>query len=162
MRLPVLSLAAFAALTLPAAATCPGESLFRCEIGSKRLEVCLEGQSVTYRFGPDGRPEMELTTPLRQTAYQPWPGVGRAIWEAVSFTNRGTTYEVWTSFDRLDPEARPEGGVNVMNGDALAAQLDCRPGSMTAGLDRLYGAKEAIGQCWNRERQAWTAAPCAP
>lgn len=150
------------ALAAPADAACRGETLFSCEIGRKRLEVCLNGQSVSYRFGPEGRPELELATSLRQTVYQPWPGVGRAIWEAVSFTNRGTTYEVWSSFDRLAPEARTEGGVNVLTGSEVTAQLTCRPGSVSAGLDLLYGAKEAIGQCWNRDLQAWTAAPCAP
>lgn len=144
----------------PAFATCQGEGLFECRIGKKALEICRTGSAVSYRFGPAGKPELEIATALSDLQYQPWPGVGRAIWEAVTFHNDGTSYEVWSSFDRQDPDAKPEGGVNVLRGEKLIAALDCTKGSVLSGLDLLYGAKESVGQCWSFEHHRWTTAPC--
>lgn len=149
-----------ALLPLPAFAQCPGAEVLSCPIGKKQLELCLTGESVTYSFGPAGKPEMQITTAITDTAYQPWSGVGRAMWDAVSFTNKGTTYEVWTSIDRLDPQAVWEGGVNVLKNGNPITSLECAKGTVRSDLTEIFAAKESAGQCWNFDSFAWQQAPC--
>lgn len=144
----------------PAFATCQGESLFACRIGKKVLGVCRSESAVSYRFGPAGKPELQITTTLQDLAYQPWPGVSRSIWEAATFQNAGTSYEAWSSFDRHDPQAVVEGGVNVLKGETQIASLACNKGSVESALDLLFDAKYSVGQCWSPEKHRWSAAPC--
>lgn len=148
-------------LPLPALACPSGEALLSCPIGKKQLEVCLTADAVTYGFGPKGAPELTLTSPIRDAAYTPWPGIGSAIWDSVAFANKGTTYEVWTSVQR-DPESTQgyQGGVTVRQGDAVQAQLTCANGTVAGDLSAIFDAKEAAGQCWNFETQGWETAPC--
>ncbi|WP_157970859.1 hypothetical protein [Pseudogemmobacter bohemicus] len=159
-QLALPSLIAVLLTAAPAFAACQGESLFECRIGKKDLEVCRTGSAVSYLFGPPGKPEMQIATALSELDYQPWPGIGRTMWEAVSFTNAGVTYEVWSSFDRLDENAITEGGVNVLKGGKTVATLNCNRGTVDAGLDLLYGAKEGVGQCWNYKTGRWETSPC--
>jgi len=140
----------------PAQATCQGDQAFSCRIGAKTLDVCYWKGMLTYRFGREGKPELVLNEPLETVAYTPWPGFGRAIWDMVAFRNQGITYEVWTSFDRQDENAVLEGGVNVMEGDTALANLTCDRGTARTSLDALYDLKTGIGQCWDRDAQAWT------
>ncbi len=158
MRSLVLSLALLAPSA--ALAACPGEILLSCPIGKKHLELCLTPQSLTYSFGPKGAPEITLTDAIRDVVYNPWPGVGSAIWDSVVFTNRGTAYEVWTSFDRDPENTVTEAGINVLDGEDLLAELACERGSVTNDLSRLWDAKEAAGQCYNREIQLWQDGGC--
>lgn len=140
----------------PAVAACQGDKAFSCPIGGKVLEVCYWKGMLTYRFGPEGKPELMLTEPLETVDYAPWPGIGRAIWDMVAFQNNGVTYEVWSAFDRLDENAVFEGGVNVVKGNKTLATLTCDKGSVEAGLDRLTDLKAGIGQCWDYEARVWT------
>lgn len=158
MRAAVLSLALLAPSA--ALAACPGEMLLSCPVGKKQLELCLTATTLTYSFGPKGAPEITLTDDLRDVAYFPWPGVGSAIWDSVVFTNRDTAYEVWTSFERDPENTLTEAGINVLNGEQLVAQLTCATGSVTNDLSRLWDAKEAVGQCYNREMQLWQDGGC--
>jgi hypothetical protein len=62
----------------PAQAACqPDSEIFACQIGSKTLEVCHEGDALVYRFGPHAAPELTLSEPLATLDYQPWSGFGR-------------------------------------------------------------------------------------
>ena len=150
-----------AVLPLPALACPLGTVLLSCPIGKNQLQVCLTPQAVTYSFGPAGAPDLSLTSPIRDAAYTPWPGIGSAIWDSLSFTNAGTTYEVWTSVER-SPESTKgyQGGVNVLKGDTLLAQLLCKDGTVQTDLSPVFDAKESAGQCWNFGTLAWQTAPC--
>ena len=155
MRAAVL-LALFAApVAAPSWAACQGDTAFSCPIGAKTLGVCYWKGMLTYRFGPEGKPELTLSEPLETVAYTPWRGIGRAVWDSLAFQNEGVTYEVWSSFDRLDETAVLEGGVNVMQGDKTLAKLTCDSGSVEHGLERIADLKAGIGQCWNTESQVW-------
>jgi hypothetical protein len=103
-----------APLAAPAQAACQGDEAFSCQVGKKTLEICYWKGMLTYRFGPEGKPELTLNEPLETVDFMPWPGIGRAIWDSVVFENKGVAYEVWSSFDKLDENAVMEGGVNVM------------------------------------------------
>jgi hypothetical protein len=144
-----------ALLASPASAACQGDEAFSCRIGKKTLDVCYWKGSLIYRFGPEGQPELTIAEPLETVAYTPWPGIGRAIWDTVAFQNDGVTYEVWTSFDKMDESAVLEGGVNVMQGDTSLASLTCDKGSVAHGLDVISDLKAGIAQCWDPEGQAW-------
>lgn len=156
MQVPAATLA-LALLALPAHAACQGQQVFACDIGSKSVEVCLTPTDLTYSYGPTDAPELSLTAPITEAAYTPWPGVGSSIWETVAFQNEGVTYEVWFNADRMTDEHPITGGVRVMQGDATVAELACAKDSVRSGLDLIYGAKEAAGQCWDRAEQVWAA-----
>jgi hypothetical protein len=57
--------------------------------------------------------------------------------------------------DPSDPEVR--GGITVMRGDNVLAELACDPGSVvTSGYPLpVYDAKEAAGQCWDYQTHSW-------
>jgi hypothetical protein len=145
-------------LASPAAASCPDLAVLTCTTagGAKVLEVCLAGEALTYSFGKAGKsPDITLTEPLANGTYTPWNGIGRAIWESTTFTNDGFVYEAWSSFDRLDENAVLEGGVNVLKGDRLQAEVRCDAGSVTAGFDQLFPVMQTKGFCWNRDSFVW-------
>ena len=144
-----------ALLASPASATCQGDEAFSCRIGKKTLEVCYWKGALIYSYGREGKPELTIAEPLETVAYTPWPGFSRAIWEAVAFQNDGVTYEVWTSFDRLDENAILEGGVNVIKGARSIAKLTCNRGSVDHSLDTISDLKAGIGQCWSFDSQSW-------
>jgi hypothetical protein len=141
--------------TSPAHAACQGDEAFSCQIGKKSLEICYWKGMLTYRYGPEGKPELTLDEPLETVAFTPWPGIGSSLWETAAFQNDGYTYEVWTSVER-DPEATEprSGGVRVLQGDKTVAELSCDRGTATP-MDTLYDLKDGIGQCWDIESQAW-------
>lgn len=145
-------------LAAPAHAACQGDEAFSCRIGARTLDVCYWKGMLTYRFGPDGKPEITLNEPLETVAFTPWPGIGSSLWETVAFRNNGYTYEVWTSVER-DPEATEprSGGVRVMQGEATVAELTCDRGTATP-MDTLYDLKGGIGQCWDMETRTWATA----
>ncbi|WP_333817355.1 hypothetical protein [Tabrizicola sp.] len=139
----------------PAHAACQGDEAFSCRIGKKTLEICYWKGALIYSFGPIGKPELTIAEPLETARYTPWPGFSRSIWDSVAFLNDSTTYEVWSSFDRLDENAVLEGGVNVIQGDKTLATLTCDKGSVARSLDAISDLKAGIGQCWIHETQAW-------
>ena len=143
-------------LAAPVHAACPDDTVFSCPIGKKTLEICHAKGLLTYSFGRGGKPELIISERLETVAYTPWPGIGRAIWDSVAFENEGVTYEVWTSFDRMDETAVMEGGVNVMQGDKTLATLTCNKGSVGRGLEGLSDLKAGIGQCWDYESRSWS------
>ncbi|MCU0904998.1 MAG: hypothetical protein MUE83_14165 [Tabrizicola sp.] len=148
-----------ALLASPAAsplwAACQGDEAFSCRIGKKALEICYWKGMLTYRFGPEGKPELVLNEPLETVAFTPWPGIGSSLWETVAFQNDGYTYEVWTSVER-DPEATEprSGGVRVMQGAETVAELTCDRGTATP-MEALYDLKSGIAQCWDMGTQSW-------
>ena len=146
------------ALATPAQAACPNESeIFSCTIDGKPLQLCHWKGALIYNYGPVEKPELSLSQPLQTIHFTPWPGVSGTIWESVIFPNQDYAYEVWTSIDR-DPQATTglQGGINVLQGDSLVAQLLCDRGTPSQSLDVIYGLKQSIGQCWDYDSQSWT------
>lgn len=153
-------------LASPAFAACPDttETAFACTFssGSKAVDVCHNAETVSYAFGRPGRtPELSLSVPMTQVEYQPWPGIGRAIWETVTFRSGDVSYTVFGNIDRpveegTDPEVT--GGIEVRRGEAVLATLRCDPGSVSFAYgDGLYDAKTAAGQCWDPGTEVWSA-----
>lgn len=144
-----------------AQAACPTTEIFSCQVKSKTVEVCLGAGTVTYTYGRPGKPELDLSATVQQAEYTPWAGVGRSIYEEVTFRNGPYAYLVWAALDRhvLD-EKNPEkisGGVLVFKNEAEIASLSCKPFTIRNNIDALYEAKTAAGQCYVREDGAWGA-----
>ncbi|MCB6178886.1 hypothetical protein LHP98_12190 [Rhodobacter sp. Har01] len=162
MRAALMSLALLAPSA--ALADCPGEVVFSCPIKGKVLEVCHDGSAAQYVFGRPGTPDLTIRESLATLAFQPWPGIGRTIWQSVRFQNDDVVYEVWSSVDKPMEENAPDpdwaGGVIVTRADETLAELACSDPPDPPFLDALYDAKVAVGQCWNFDSQAWQAAPC--
>ena len=138
------------------------ETLLSCsfEAGAKTLNVCLAEGNPTYEFGQTGAsPDLSLAPDLLDVDYRPWPGVGRALFEELTFYNAGYSYMVYSIFDRLDENAVMEGGIIVSQGNTELAQLECDPGSGTAGIDRLFNAMQSRGQCWDHAQHLWGPCP---
>jgi hypothetical protein len=145
---------------LPAFAACNGTTLVSCPIkGTQWLEVCLNGDDLTYAYGRIGRaPDLALREPLANGTYRPWNGIGRSMWESITFTNAEYTYEVFASFDRLDENAITEQGVSVLKNGSLVTTLTCDPALGMTLFDNLYDQMGARGYCWNRDTFAWARA----
>jgi hypothetical protein len=148
-----------AVLPFPALACQNDSEVFSCQVGKKVLEICHWKGALIYSFGGKGNPDLTIAEPLETVEFTPWPGIGGSIWETVAFPNKGYTYEVWTSVER-DPEATTglEGGVNVLQGDNVVANLTCDPGTASNSLDVIFALKESIGQCWDFDSQSWQTA----
>jgi hypothetical protein len=158
-RLPVAVLVAL--IPLGARAACPAETYLSCPVEDGRvLEVCITGQDFTYSFGPPGAPELALSVSMAAGTVVPWPGVGSAIWSSILFPNNEHVYEVWNSVDRNPDAPNPSGGVNVLKGEDMVAQLTCKPGTVTTPAFALEDAMASQGFCWDFDARRWTDKSC--
>ncbi|NJM83912.1 MAG: hypothetical protein HC844_16995 [Tabrizicola sp.] len=152
-----MRLLALAIIALPsvAGAACRGDVVFDCDMGAKTVEVCLSATTLTYEFGPPGKPELTLSAPVQDAQYTPWPGIGSSIWETVMFLNDGVAYEVWYSVDRNTDEHAFTAGITVSQNEATIATLSCTPGTIVQNLSAIFDAKESVGQCWDSRERRW-------
>lgn len=142
-----------------------GTELFHCtvEAGRKTADVCLQGDVAVYRFGPTGgEADLLLARGVDDVDMTPWPGVGRTIWEDMTFHNGDHSYTISRAMDRMiakdDPDQSTDmrGTVVVKKRNETLSELECDPGSVSFGdFYPLFEAKEAAGQCWDREAFAW-------
>ncbi len=144
-------------LPLPAFADCDGTTLVSCTVnGANQLEVCLNGDDLTYAYGPIGQaPDLALREPLANGTYTPWNGIGRSLWDSIRFTNADHTYEVIASFDRLDENAVTEIGVAILKGGDVIGNLNCDPAPGQTLFDSLFDEMTTRGYCWNRVDEIW-------
>jgi hypothetical protein len=163
---PTIFAAIYMLFAGPAAAQSCEQQIMSCTLrgGTKTLQVCLNGPDAVYRYGPTGgAPELELTAPVATVEYVPWPGMGRDIWETVTFANGPYRYAVATGFSRTaeDADAVPSntyGGVTITRDGTGVAELQCDAGSVNwAYGGGLYEAKTASGLCWTGyPDETWT------
>lgn len=135
-----------------------------CEVGTqgKQLNVCFNSDVIVYSFGRSGDPELVLTETVADIDYTPWPGIGRAIYETVQFTNGGYQYTVVAGFDRMfgdETEAdHPDpffGNVQVTHNGETLADLSCRRETAQAPWGGLYDAKLGVGLEWDWHADEW-------
>jgi hypothetical protein len=153
-----------------AAAACPdGSTTFlSCTMsgGAKALDVCYADGVATYAFGPAGKtPDLALAEPIATLDYVPWPGIGSAIWETVTFRNAGYAYEVAgsirrgpdeTTADDTDMLVTQKGQISVMQGDRPVATLLCDPGSVSFDwTEALSDGKRAAGYELDQATREW-------
>jgi hypothetical protein len=136
-----------------AAAECVGTTLVSCKVAgsAKRIELCLNGGNLRYRFGAPGQVELELTRGVEQVAYTPWPGIGRTMWEELTLENEGVTYQ-FSSYTEKPMEEGSEDDLalgtdlNVLRGDKLLVQLTCDP-AQVSDLYPVGAALQERGYC---------------
>ena len=140
---------------------------FACVIGTKTVEVCHDDNTARYSFGPaGGTSDLQITKPVTEVDLTPWPGIGRTIWEELTFHNAGHSYTVHASIDRAPPEDETDdivvtvfGGIIVRRGEEEIADLTCDPGTVDFPWGHeLFDAKEAAGQCYDPGTRGWL--PC--
>lgn len=158
------SIAAFAiaaSCATPALAVCAGNQieLFSCSFGSKQVELCMttDDQSVTYRFGPNAAPELELTRGFDEITMQPWNGIGRTIWDSVTLHSGQFSYALYAAYDKMD--RTESSGLEVLRGEQGLATLDCKTDRF-ADLDTLRLTMEQAGYCRKNTADALTANTC--
>ncbi|WP_147112828.1 hypothetical protein [Tateyamaria sp. syn59] len=152
------------ALTPGAAAAFCGDMypVLQCQIGTKSVKVCVGQGQATYAFGPRGaEPELSLTRSLADVQATPWPGIGRSIWEDITFENKGTRYRVWVAVDRMAGELPGRGGVVVSQGDETLANLECQDGSVDLSIFAIADAMLEAGFCADYDSQLYSKAACA-
>lgn len=166
----IRSIIIFAASATSAIAACDADqqTFVSCQIEDRnaQLAVCFDAETVTYSFGPAGNPELTLSEPVTTVAYTPWPGVGRAIWEEVTFQNGNYSYSAYGGFDRMFGDETEEdhptpqfGGVVVRRDDAIVAELSCDPATVDFGWgEGLWDAKHAAGLTWDYGTHGWLEA----
>jgi len=142
------------------AAQCLGnqDTVLSCTMrdGARQVDVCIDGADITYAYGaPGAAPELVLREPVATVAHDPWPGVGRTIWEATTFINQGYAYEVAISVDRLDESAPVQGSVTVMKAGETLARLHCDEPGTVIGIWAVADAKAAQGVCWQPHLFQW-------
>ncbi|WP_375280424.1 hypothetical protein [Pseudooctadecabacter sp.] len=141
-----------------------------CQIdqSGQSLRVCFTADTAFYRFGPPkGEPDLEISQPLGFLDYQPWPGVGRSIFETVVFSNEGYDYTVFAGFDRMfgdetekDHPSPRFGGVTVTRGEEELAALTCSRQTVDfAWGEGLFEAKQNLGYVWDFDSRSWIALP---
>ena len=142
------------------ATTAGAETLhFACDFpNGKRVEITHTDTTATYSFGtPGGLDDLTIIRPVSQVHLTPWPGIGRTIWEEVTFLNDGHSYTIHASIHRIYPdddegeiEVEFAGGIIVQNGEAELAHLTCLPDTVDFPWGTgLFDAKEKAGQCYD-------------
>ena len=142
---------------------CDDLTVLSCTVeNGRQFELCASATGLTYRYGPPGAPEIVLSNPLDASGHTPWPGIGRTIWESVSFRNAGYTYEVFSGFERDygNPDEEIEvthfAGVLVSQGDTVVTEIRCKADSIRNGqADILYQHMTDHGYCWSHEKFEW-------
>lgn len=150
----------------------PRQQVFlSCQIEGQTtaLEVCFDSSFATYSYGPIGGPaELKLSERLARLGYTPWPGMGRSIWEDVTFTNGDYSYTVFGGFDRMFGDETEEdhptplfGGVSVLKGDAEIASLTCDRASVVFGWNGndIAAAKMNAARELEYHLRSWRKAP---
>ena len=161
----------FLGTTAAANAACgPDQQTFvSCQIADRGtiLAVCFDAQMASYSYGPAGQPELTLQEPVFTLDYTPWPGVGGAIWEEVTFYNGPYSYTVLGGFDRPMDDADMEnlaerqfGGVVVRKNGTTLVELTCEPATVDyAWGEGLWDAKQDAGLSWNTYERIWVELP---
>ena len=57
---------------LPTLAAATEGNFLTCTVGAKQLSLSIQDETVTYRYGPRGNPELVLQEPVATVDYQPW------------------------------------------------------------------------------------------
>ncbi len=149
-----------------AAAGCPGHqtTFLSCQIEGRetQLRVCYDEAQAYYAYGAlQVAPELAMTAPHRTLDYTPWPGVGRTIWETVTFHNAGYSYRVYGGLERMfegdnELEFPQFGSVSVLRGEDVLAELSCDPSTVDFNWsDALFRAKQDAGLVWDPASQSW-------
>ena len=152
-----------------AIAECPrGQETFAsCLIEGRNTEVnvCFDKDYTTYSYGPiGGAPELVLYELTNRVDFEPWPGVGKSIYESVTFYNGDYAYNVGGGFERpfsdeeMNQPIRRFGWVTVTESGETAANLECIPDTVGYGFGGgIYDVKTSARQTWDEASLTWVS-----
>lgn len=133
------------------------ETVFACFLrdATQVLSITREAGQVTYRYGGIAGVDLTISTDIALLDVTPWAGIGRYIHESVAFENGGYSYQVHVSFDKLVENADVEGGVFVLRGDDVVADIPCDAGTVYGGVFAFSDMMAHADLVWDREAQLW-------
>lgn len=103
--------------------------MFSCAIEGKTASVCVGPETVNYRFGPLGAPELQIasTGADGRVHVSDISGAGGGRQSAVRFTSDGYEYIVHAmqAGELTDAPGQSFAGIIVLRGDANVADLKC-------------------------------------
>lgn len=121
------------------AAPAPPDRILSCRIGAKQLEVTGGGDSLTYRFGPPGKPEITIIAGTgTKTVFYHRTMYARGEDQTLRFVKADYSYVVYSRWrapsghDAAGMATVPEyngSGVLVMRAGRIVARLKCQPDS---------------------------------
>ncbi len=68
---------------------------------------------------------------------------------------RYMAYVVFSSLDKMEENHPRHGGVIVMQGEAIIAEVTCDAETVVGPFWTVSDAKQALGVCWNLDTQTW-------
>lgn len=104
----------------------PIQVVFMCrtEKGDKEIALFKQGDNFIYQYGSNmGAPELQLVRPSAKVIKEPWPGIGRNIWNNITLTNKEYSYTIRSSYDKM--EDKSTSGVSISKNDAHVASVEC-------------------------------------
>lgn len=122
--------------------------LVSCQVGAKSLNVCFNTTTeiLTYRYGPDGAPELELQRGVHDLTLRTWSGVGKSIVENLEITNKGYVYQIFAGHNRMDHTNFA--GVSVIKDGKRLADFTCTRGGGGAWVfDPISEVLQTYGYC---------------
>jgi hypothetical protein len=119
-------------LLLAALAAEAPEPIFACSFGARQVEIVRDGQTLTYRFGRPGRPELVLTGgAARGNLFYHRTLYPRGEAQSLRFVRGATSYAVFNIFqtpDYREEGAIDESGLVVLRRGRAIRRLTCRGG----------------------------------
>ena len=111
-------------------ATCGNaKTLFSCMTDKgKRVQICQQGDAVTYTYGPEGSPEITLNLKSADVRSRLWDGMGSNEYYELYVPYAEVMYMAYTSFVHPrgdeEPEA-PTAGLSVLKKGQSIAEIKC-------------------------------------
>jgi hypothetical protein len=105
----------------------------------------------------EAQEEVLLKIPVDIAEVTPWVGFGANRGSILSVVHSDVRYDFFSTHDTRSESGDWRAGVNILKFDELEAQLICEETQNADWIDPIYDAKTSLGQCWNRDMEAWTA-----
>lgn len=106
------------------------KAVYNCAVGRKVASICLAASTVSYRYGPLGAPELQITSNGKdgRVFQNRIMGSGGSSETAVRFVNGGYNYVVYveTRGALTDHANENSSAIEIDKGDATVATLTCR------------------------------------
>jgi hypothetical protein len=143
---------------LPTLAVATEANFLTCTVGAKQLELTIQNETVTYSFGPTGKPELVLQEPVATVNYTPWNGRGSTDVYFVTFYNHSYSYTVAasTNYDNYRKNIYYyDISIWIERDGKDLAILECDEQFAGDPLEAIPEAKYALGQCWSQAQEKW-------
>lgn len=127
------------ALSLTMATPAFAKTLFECTTtNGKQILLTENGDTLTYRFGKKGKPELNFSVSKDEAIYTPWNGIGRYMNYSLDLPNGDVVYSVFRSADKHTHKV--ESGVEVALQNGKTSRVLCRQSQVKADeLESIEG-----------------------